>query len=86
MENLRKTIKWALMALYDITIIAIVFASITYFIGLIIMALIEYADIHPIRTAVWCCSMGVVLMTMDTIQDKRQANRHKRKATKRGLN
>lgn len=86
MENLRKAIKGLFIAIYDITIIAIIFASIIYLMGLIIMALMDYADLHPIRTAVGCCCLGVVLMTIDTIQDKRQTSRHKRKATKRGLN
>lgn len=62
--------------------------SLLYILYIIATSVIAYLHNRPIRTAVLCLALGVIMMVLDTIEDnkKKQARANRCKQAKRQFN
>ena len=62
--------------------------SLLYILYIIIISVMTYLHNRPIRTAILCLAFGVIMFTLDTIEDnkKKQARAKRCKQAKRQFN
>ena len=68
MKKVKKIIKF----LNSLALLGATLTSLLYFIYIIATSVITYLHNRPIRTAVLCLAFGVIMMTLDTIEDNKK--------------
>ena len=85
-----RKIKRIVKVLNSLVLLGATLTSLLYFIYIIVTSVIIYLHNRPIRTAILCLALGVVMMALDTIEDNKkkqaQARINGRKQTTRQVN
>lgn len=83
-----KKIKKIIKVINKLILLGATLTSILYMLYIATISVITYLHNRPIRTAVLCLAFGVIMMTLDTIEDnkRRQARAKRCKQAKRQFN
>ena len=86
MKKVKKIIKF----LNGLALLGATLTSLLYILYIVAISVITYLHNRPIRTAVLCLAFGVIMMTLDTIEDNKkkqaQARAKRCKQTTRQFN
>ena len=67
-----RKIKRIVKVLNSLVLLGATLTSLLYFIYIIATSVITYLHNRPIRTAILCLALGVVMMALDTIEDNKK--------------
>lgn len=83
-----RKIKRIIKVINKLILLGATLTSILYMLYIATISVITYLHNRPIRTAVLCLAFGVIMMTLDTIEDnkKKQARAKRCKQAKRQFN
>ena len=84
MKKVRKIIRF----INKLALLGATLTSILYMLYIATISIVVYLHNRPIRTAVLCLAFGVIMFTLDTIEDnkKKQARAKRCKQAKRQFN
>ena len=66
--SIKKIIKF----LRKLLVLTITLVSLLYILYIIVTSVITYLHNRPIRTAILCLAFGVIMFTLDTIEDNKK--------------
>lgn len=81
-----KKVKKIIRFINKLALLGATLTSLLYILYIVAISVITYLHNRPIRTAVLCLAFGVIMMALDTIEDKqgrRDANKQKDSSTDR---
>ena len=85
-----RKIKRIVKVLNSLVLLGATLTSLLYILYIVAISAITYLHNRPIRTAILCLALGVVMMALDTIEDNKkkqaQARINGRKQTTRQVN
>ena len=83
-----RKIKRIVKVLNSLALLGATLTSLLYILYIISTSVITYLHNRPIRTAILCLALGVIMMALDTIEDnkKKQARAKRCKQAKRQFN
>ena len=83
-----RKIKRIIKVLNSLALLGATLTSLLYILYIISTSVITYLHNRPIRTAILCLALGVIMMALDTIEDnkKKQARAKRCKQAKRQFN
>ena len=67
-----RKIKRIVKVLNSLVLLGATLTSLLYFIYIIATSVITYLHNRPIRTAILCLAFGVIMFTLDTIEDNKK--------------
>ena len=68
MRKIKKIIKF----INSLALLGVTLTSLLYILYIISTSVITYLHNRPIRTAILCLALGVVMMVLDTIEDNKK--------------
>ena len=67
-----RKIKRIVKVLNSLALLGATLTSLLYFIYIIVISMYNYLYNRPIRTAILCLAFGVIMFTLDTIEDNKK--------------
>lgn len=83
-----KKVKKIIKTINKLALLGATLTSLLYILYIVATSAITYLHNRPIRTAVLCLALGIIMMALDTIEDnkKKQARAKRCKQAKRQFN